>query len=134
MPRVESKTLDANQAFANWFTAYAKGYNKTHARYGSLLQRPFRRIPATTEAYLLNVVRYIHRNPQKHGFVKDFREWDYSSYHLFRDVPDVTGLGRPVTSIEKVLDWFGGFKAFQDFHLDARDDKAIRGIVGEDDD
>ena len=139
--RVE-KTRDASQAFANWFTAYAKGYNKTYARHGSLLQRPFRRIPVTSERYLLNLVRYIHRNPQKHGFVKDFREWVYSSYPFISNVTgfrkpvtfeaDVTGLWRPVTS-GTVLEWFGGLKAFEEFHRDAREDAAVRELIGEDD-
>ena len=35
---------------------------------------------------VLGLVLYIHQNPQKHEFVKDFREWPYSSYH--RDRPD----------------------------------------------
>jgi len=134
-----SRLGDAHQAFANWFNAYAKAYNKTYARHGSLFQRPFRRIPILTEAYLLNVVRYIHRNPQKHGFVKDFREWEYSSYHSFSNVTDVTGsdvtgFRKPVTSVEEVLEWFGGFKAFEEFHRDVREDAAVRGIIGEDDD
>lgn len=101
-PVTSGKTRDAAQAFSNWFNAYAKGYNKTYARYGSLWQRPFRRIPILTESYLFNVVRYIHRNPQKHGFVKDFRDWEYSSYHLFTDV---TGFRKPVTSVTSVTSW-----------------------------
>lgn len=130
--------IDAAQAFANWFTAYAKGYNKTYARNGSLFQRPFRRIPVTTESYLFNVVRYIHRNPQKHGFVTDFREWEFSSYHAFTNVTGVwkpvTSVEEPVVSVDKVLEWFGGLKPFLEFHLDARDDRAIQGIIGEDPD
>lgn len=31
-------------------------------------------------AYLMQLSVYVHQNPQKHRFTKDFREWKYSSY------------------------------------------------------
>lgn len=132
---VTSRPIDATQAFSNWFNAYAKAYNKAYARNGSLFQRPFRRVPVVTEGHLYNVVRYIHRNPQKHGFVADFREWEFSSFHEFTDV---TGFQNPVTSAvtsaNKVLEWFGGLQPFLDFHHDAQDERAVQGIIGEDPD
>lgn len=33
--------------------------------------------------YLKNLIVYIHQNPQKHGFVKDFKEYIHSSYNTF---------------------------------------------------
>lgn len=119
---------DSAQAFANWFNAYAKGYNSVYARNGSLFQRPFRRIPVTSENYLLTLVRYIHRNPQKHGFVSDFREWEYSSYHaLCSNEP--TFLKR-----REVLEWFDGIEAFQEFHLKPSSENALQEIIGDDQD
>ena len=41
------------------------------------------------------------QNPQKHGFVKDFRDWKYSSYGILLD-DQPTPLYRA-----KVLKWFG---------------------------
>jgi putative transposase len=66
-------------AFSNLFNAYAKAINKACGRTGSLFQHPFGRIPVLTQSYLIQLVRYIHFNPQKHGLVSDFREWPYSS-------------------------------------------------------
>ena len=68
--------------FSNFFNAYAKTINKTYGRTGSLFQHPFGRIPITTDRQFWNVIAYIHQNPQKHGFVKDFRDWKYSSYEI----------------------------------------------------
>ena len=77
-----------SQQFGNLFNAYAKAINKAYHRTGSLFQHPFRRIPVTSEAYFNGLVIYIHRNPQHHGFVEDFRMWPYSSYHaLLSDKP-----------------------------------------------
>ena len=33
----------------------------------------------TSDAYLIQLIAYIHRHPQKHGFVDDYREWEFSS-------------------------------------------------------
>jgi hypothetical protein len=57
-------------------------------------------------------VRYIHFNPQKHGFVGDFREYPYSSYQAMLS-DKATRLKRDV-----VLEWFGDRAAFIGFHED----------------
>ena len=68
--------------FSNFFNAYAKTINKAYGRTGSLFEHPFERVPITTDRQFWNVIAYIHQNPQKHGFVKDFRDWKYSSYGI----------------------------------------------------
>jgi len=69
-----------SQHFSNLFNAYARAFNKRYGRDGALFKRPFGRIPVTTDAYFAYLIVYIHQNPQKHGFVADYREWPYSSY------------------------------------------------------
>ena len=66
----------------NIFIVYAKTINKAYGRTGSLFQHPFGRVPITTDRQFWNVIAYIHQNPLKHGFVKDFRDWKYSSYGM----------------------------------------------------
>jgi putative transposase len=91
-----------SRQFSHLFNAYARTINQTYQRTGALFQRPFGRIPVTTDTYFARLIVYIHQNPQKHGFVEDFRDWPYSSYHaLLSDKP--THLQREV-----VLDWFDG--------------------------
>jgi hypothetical protein len=89
--------------FSNFFNAYAKTINKAYGRTGSLFQHPFGRVPITTDHQFWNVIAYIHQNPQKHGFVNDFREWKYSSYGtvLFPN-------GKPtMVKRNEVMKWFG---------------------------
>jgi putative transposase len=69
-----------SQRFSNLLNAYAKTVNNTYHRSGSLFQHPFRRISVADESYFAHLIAYIHQNPQHHGFVKDFRDWPYSSY------------------------------------------------------
>ncbi|HOQ97905.1 MAG TPA: hypothetical protein PLJ35_03690 [Anaerolineae bacterium] len=92
----------AKQHFSNLLNAYAKAVNKAYGRTGALFERPFGRIEVASDAYFARLVVYIHRNPQKHGFVADFRDWPYSSYQ--------TLLARQATRLkrEEVLEWFGG--------------------------
>ena len=47
-----------------------------------------------------------------HGFVNDFKEWEFSSYHTI--LKNNNGL----LASQKVLDWFGGGAAFEKTHKD----------------
>lgn len=113
-------------AFSNLFNAYAKAVNKAYGRVGSLFQHPFGRIPVLTQPYLVQVVRYIHFNPQKHGLVSDFRDWPYSSYH--------THLSTRATHLlrEDVLGWFEGARSFVAAHEVPVDEKALAPLTPED--
>lgn len=99
-----------SRQFSNFFNAYAKAINKAYGRTGSLFQHPFGRVPITTDRQFWNVIAYIHQNPQKHGFVKDFREWKWSSYGIIL-VEKPTKLRR-----DAVLDWFGGKESYLEMH------------------
>jgi REP element-mobilizing transposase RayT len=76
-----------SQYFSNFFNAYARGVNISMKRTGALFERPFKRIPVGTASYLMRLIVYIHQNPQKHNFMKDFRDWNYSSYHKLISPP-----------------------------------------------
>jgi putative transposase len=74
-------TTPPGQRIGNFLNAYAKSINHAYHRTGSLFQHPFGRIPVRNQAYYSYLMNYIHNNPQHHGFVKDFRDWPFSSYH-----------------------------------------------------
>jgi putative transposase len=117
---------DPSTSFSNFFNAYAKGINKTHGRTGSLFQHPFGRVPVTSDVQFHAVVRYIHQNPQKHGFVDDFRDWQYSSYDaMLSEKP--TRLHRTM-----VLEWFGGRDEYAASHLMLMDESQSKLFAGED--
>jgi hypothetical protein len=96
--------------FSNFFNAYAKTINKAYGRTGSLFQHPFGRVPITSDHQFWNVIAYIHQNPQKHGFVKDFRDWKYSSYGItLNEKPTVINRG-------EVMKWFGTKEEYLSLH------------------
>jgi len=124
-PRV-FKPKKPGQQFGNLFNAYAKAINKAYGRTGSLFQNPFGRILVDSDAYLVYLITYIHQNPQKHGFVDDFRVWPYSSYHaMLSEKP--THLER-----EEVLAWFAGPTAFQASHQQEVDTHRLGPLVPDD--
>ncbi len=119
---------DPAQQFSNFFNSYAKSINKAYGRTGSLFQKRFGRIPVTSTRYLMRLVHYIHFNPQKHGFVHDWREYPYSSYRaLLSDRP--TRLKR-----DEALGWFDGRAALVAFHSSLTDEREIASLVADDGD
>lgn len=107
---LDSRLVKPSQTFSNCFNAYAKAINKAYGRTGSLFQDRFRRIEVTTETQFTRLVVYIHRNPQKHGFVADFRDWPWSSYHA------LTGTKATRLKRDAVLGWFGNQEGFHELH------------------
>jgi REP element-mobilizing transposase RayT len=123
---VSGASFDPSRLFSNLFNAYARAFNKTYGRTGALFQRPFGRIEITDDAYFVRVAVYIHRNPQKHGFVTDFREWSYSSYQAMLS-------SRP-THIRRadVLEWFGDVAQFTQAHCLDSADHELMPLLSED--
>ena len=106
----DCQPLNPSQLLSNLFNAYAKAINRSYHRTGSLFQRPFGRARVESQQQLMWVVVYIHRNPEKHGFVDDFQTWTYSSYHALLSA-QATRLRR-----DDVLGWFGGRRGLELAH------------------
>jgi hypothetical protein len=119
------KKFNPSQNFSNFFNAYAKAINKGYGRTGSLFEERFGRIPVTNDSYFTTLIFYIHYNPQKHGFVDDFRDWEWSSYHAL--------VGSEETTLKRgeVLSMFGGLKGFEDFHQGMMDEKKLAKLIDE---
>jgi len=116
----------ASRQFSNFFNAYAKTINKAYGRTGSLFQHPFGRIPITSNRQFWNVIAYVHQNPQKHGFVKDFRDWKYSSYGVILT-------GKPtVIKRGEVMKWFGNTDDYVSLHQQWVTDAQAKGFTNND--
>lgn len=96
--------------FSHFLNAYAKAINKQQNRRGSLFIDNIYRDHVDNPAYYKNLVRYIHNNPVKHGFVERATDWKYSSIHAYNSLK-FSQLER-----DEVMDWFGGAEDFWQFH------------------
>lgn len=61
-------------------TGYAVSYNRRHRRHGQLFQNRYKSIICQEDAYLVELVRYIHLNPLRAKIVADMKELDGYSY------------------------------------------------------
>ncbi|NUM49181.1 MAG: hypothetical protein HUU38_31155, partial [Anaerolineales bacterium] len=106
-----------------WCGTYAKAINNVAPRTGSLFEKPIHRKIVTTDAYFTNLVTYIHRNPQNHGLIDDFRLWPYSSYQ--------TLLSEKPSRLERntLLNWFDGVQGFTELHQRETDEISLREIL-----
>jgi len=116
-----------SQKFSNLFNAYAKAFNKVYHRRGSLFQKQFKYKLVDSERYMMRLVLYIHKNAFKHGMVRHFKDWPFSSWFEYAhfmgggtQVVDRFGLVRDDAK-KKVLGWFGGAEAFAGAHENAAD-------------
>jgi len=121
-----SKVYKPIQQFSNFLNAYAKAINKAYQRTGSLFEGRFGRIEVKSNQYFARLVHYIHFNPQRHGFVQDFRAYPYSSYDAFIS-NKTTRLQRDV-----VLAWFNGVETFEKTHQQPAEEKGIFDLIGDD--
>ena len=119
-------SIKPSQHFSNLFNAYTKAINKAYDRTGSLFEERFGRIHVESDTYFKQLVFYIHFNPQKHGFVEDFRDWPWSSYHA------LCATGETKLDRAAVLDWFDNTARFEDFHRGLVDERTIRALIAED--
>ncbi len=55
-------------------TGYAYTFNRKYRRFGHLFQNRYKSIICDLDAYVLELVRYIHLNPIRAGVVKDLEE------------------------------------------------------------
>ena len=118
--------LSPSRAFSNLFSTYTKAINKAYQRSGSLFEKSFRRKIVNRDSYFTNLVLYIHRNPEIHGLVEDFREWPFSSYSAILST-EKTGIMR-----DEVLNWFGNKEEFTSFHMSEPDMQLIGDLIGDD--
>jgi len=102
--------LNASKQLSHFFNSYTQSINKAHKRTGPLFESPFERKLIDDNRYYIDMIFYCHYNPQLHGFVNSFKEWEFSSYQSIVKNDD------SICSSKKVLDWFGDGVAFEKAH------------------
>ncbi|MCJ7772133.1 MAG: transposase, partial [Desulfobacterales bacterium] len=65
---------------------YTQRYNSKHSCDGQLFRGRYKSILVSEDSYLLQVVRYIHRNPLKARLVKKLEDYPWSSHKAYLSV------------------------------------------------
>ena len=86
-------------------TGYAVSFNRHHKRHGHLFQNRYKSIVCQEDAYLKELVRYIHLNPVRAGIVRGLKELNN---YLYCGHSSVIGKHkRPWQDVDYVLSYFG---------------------------
>ena len=70
----KTKNLSLASSMRKLLTGYVVNFNKRHRRYGHLFQNRYKSIVCQEDAYLKELVRYIHLNLLRAGLVKNLKE------------------------------------------------------------
>ena len=77
-------------------------------------------------SYLLELIFYIHFNPQKHGLISDFRKWHWSSYGA------IVKSSKTRLQRDEVIEMFGNEDEFEEYHTGIIDERKLSGVITED--
>ena len=105
---------------------YAQRFNRRHERKGHLFENRYGAVLVERDAHMLEVLRYVARNPVRAGFRTSPGHWRWSSH--------LAVLGRAprgVVAVDEVLDLFGGRAQYAEFVDDASADEpaTAQGVV-----
>ncbi|MBR0159785.1 MAG: transposase [Oscillospiraceae bacterium] len=84
---IKEGTEDLGQAFRRIGASFVYWYNLKYDRTGHLFQDRYKSEAVEDDAYLLTVIRYIHRNPVKAGLCQEPEEYRYSSLADYESNP-----------------------------------------------
>ncbi|MFB9062850.1 transposase [Flavobacterium branchiarum] len=109
--------------FSHLFNSYSKSINKAYNRTGSLFQEHLQRNRIENEAYLKQLIIYVHLNPVKHKFTKNFESYSHSSYRSY--------LSDKLSNVDRnyILELFDGLENFKFCHDERR--IVYEGVIGD---
>lgn len=77
---IETPQANLSRGMRQLNGVYTQRFNRVHKRVGHVFQGRFKSIVVDKDAYLLELSRYIVRNPVAAGMVTDVGDWLWSSY------------------------------------------------------
>jgi REP element-mobilizing transposase RayT len=83
--------------------SYSQYFNLRHRKSGHVFQGRYKAIVCQKDAYLLELIRYIHLNPVRAGMVNEPEQYSYSGHRAYLE-----GKATPVIDPRKVLAVLGG--------------------------
>ncbi len=89
-------------------TSYTMYFNIKYGRVGHLFQGRFNSLLCDRDAYLLELIRYIHLNPIRAGLAKNLKDYKWTSH------AEYLGKRRLIDS-EMVLEMLGGTQGYMEF-------------------
>ena len=96
---------------------YTQRFNRRHRRDGALFRGRYKAIVVDREAYLAQVVRYIHLNPLEAGLVEEPQAYEWCSHRFYLRPKQAPKWLR----LEEVMSEFSNIAGFHRFVLEGND-------------
>lgn len=110
---IETPLGNLSRAMRHLNHIYTQRFNRLAGRDGHLFRGRYKSILVEEDAYLVELVRYIHMNPVKAGLAKMPQKHEWTSHHSY-----LTGGGVEFLTTQRILNYFGKRKnlARRKFH------------------
>ena len=99
---LESRKPNLSEYMRRLLTAYTVWFNRRHQTRGHLFAGRFKSLVVERGEYLVNVSRYIHRNPVEAGVVDDAVDYPWSSMRIYGEKAP-----SKLVYTKEILRWFG---------------------------
>lgn len=109
-----------------FFISYSKAYNKANNRLGGIFKRPFKHSQFDPDIKFAYMQYYLHHNARKHGLVKAFDSYLYTSYHEILEDNDW------LIDLDEIWRHWGSKQEFIAFHEGLHYTDTFDGLVIED--
>jgi len=83
---VHTPEANISRAMRHVNAVYTQRFNSRHHLDGQLFRGRYKSILVSGDSYLLQLVRYIHRNPLKAGIVEDMKAYPWSSHKAYLSI------------------------------------------------
>jgi len=100
---IETPRGNLSQGMRHLNGVYTQRFNRKHGRVGHVFQGRFKAILVEKDAHLLELCRYIVRNPVAAGMVEDVSDWPWSSYRATAGLEQVPAFA----CVDWILEQFG---------------------------
>ena len=121
LPALEVNQIPLSRFMQSLLFRHARNFNKRYAQVGHLFQGRYRAILCDKDAYLLELVRYIHLNPVRARVVRDPERYSWTNHLSYLE-----DAKEELVDTDLVLVQFGGNKSiarrrYREFILEGLD-------------
>jgi len=99
---IEVSDAPLSKIMQNLSFRYTRHFNKQHGEEGPLFHGRYKAILIDPDAYLIDLVRFIHNNPVRSGSARQAADYKWSSHQVYLGESE-----RPWVTTERVLGTFG---------------------------
>jgi len=89
---VQVTEIPLSKIMQNLSFRYTRWFNRRQKRMGHLFQGRYKAVLVDRDAYLLELVRYIHLNPVRSGMVKDAMDHEWSGHRAYAGLENLPWL------------------------------------------